>query len=279
MEAAEKNVRSVLVRRWKESVRDLIPGLVEKALCSDTLQSKLLNQLEKQMLLRLRACADPRRPPRVQRDQEDMALALIRSLRRALEWQQISRPALQGLLRNLLTRAILRDDENLKAAEQRFTQRHEGQNPPLFLVISPTKACNLRCLGCYASAASGPGQELLEWDLFDRVLSEAKTLWGLRFFTLSGGEPLLYRSGGKGLLERRGVSVHRLEREGDALCLRALCRREHPRDLCPRGDPGRYLRGSLLSGHPGMAVGLRPGEGAAGGLRKLADSLLAPGLL
>lgn len=201
MEALDKGSRRSTVRWLQKRAMDLLPALVEKVLRSGTLQGVLLDQLEKHMLWALRASADPRRPLQVLRDQEDMALALIRSIRRALERQQISRPALQGLLRNLLTLGILREREDLKAAEQRFAQKHEGQAPPRFLLISPTKICNLRCLGCYASAASGAGQELLEWELFDRILSEAKTLWGLRFFTLSGGEPLLYRSGGKGLLD------------------------------------------------------------------------------
>lgn len=201
MEAVDKGPRRGVARWLQKSAADLLPVLVEKALRSDTLQGILLNQLEKQMLLRLRTSADPRRPLQVLRDQEDMALALIRSLRRALEREQISRPALRGLLRNLLSQAILRDDENLKAVEKSFAQRHEGQEPPLFLVISPTRTCNLRCLGCYASAASGSGQGMLEWEVFDRVLSEAEALWGVRFFTLSGGEPLLYHSKEKGLLD------------------------------------------------------------------------------
>ncbi len=65
MEAAEKTGRRITLRRWKERVRELIPDLVEKALRSDTLQGVLLKQLEKQMLLRLRTSADPRRPRQV----------------------------------------------------------------------------------------------------------------------------------------------------------------------------------------------------------------------
>lgn len=201
MEAVDKRSPRNVVSWLQKSTTDLMPAALEKALRSATLQEALLNQLEKQILSRLRNSADPRRPPQVQKDQEDMALALIRSLRRALERHQISHPALKGLLRNLLTQAILRDNKKLKAVEQDFAQRHEGQEPPLLLVISPTKSCNLRCTGCYASAASGSGGGLLEWEDFDRLLSEAEILWGVHFFTLSGGEPLLYHSEGKGLLD------------------------------------------------------------------------------
>ncbi|HUT15562.1 MAG TPA: radical SAM protein [Anaerolineae bacterium] len=83
-------------------------------------------------------------------------------------------------------------------AVQRFRQEH-GCDPPWFLVISPGYACNLRCPGCYAD--SGPGQGILGWSVIDRVVTEAKALWGVRLFVLSGGEPLLYRSEGKGILD------------------------------------------------------------------------------
>ena len=196
-----KDGQNVFFLRFKKNGSRIASSLVERGLLSDSLRDTVMNLLEKQVLARLKSGFDPRRPERVYRDQEDMVLALLGSARRALERGQISRPALHGLLRTLLAQVAFRQDGTLKAAEEQFAKRHEGQAPPLFLVISPTKTCNLRCLGCYASAASGAGQELLEWELFDRILSEAEDLWGVRFFTLSGGEPLLYHSKGKGLLD------------------------------------------------------------------------------
>ena len=41
----------------------------------------------------------------------------------------------------------------------------------------------------------------MEWSLVDRIMEEAKNLWGERFFVISGGEPFAYRSEGKGLLD------------------------------------------------------------------------------
>ncbi|HMN15564.1 MAG TPA: radical SAM protein, partial [Bellilinea sp.] len=43
--------------------------------------------------------------------------------------------------------------------------------------------------------------ENLSWETFDRIITEAKTLWGVRFFVISGGEPMAYRSDGKDLLD------------------------------------------------------------------------------
>ncbi len=80
-----------------------------------------------------------------------------------------------------------------------FAKRHKGSSPPSFLVISPTNACNLRCTGCYAS--SGMPVCKLEWEVLNRIITEAKELWAVRFFTISGGEPLIYKSAGKNILD------------------------------------------------------------------------------
>jgi len=78
-------------------------------------------------------------------------------------------------------------------------QECEGCRPPWFLVISPGHACNLSCPGCYAS--SGAGTAKLAWSTLDRLMGEAKALWGVPLFAFSGGEPLLYHSQGKDLLD------------------------------------------------------------------------------
>jgi MoaA/NifB/PqqE/SkfB family radical SAM enzyme len=78
-------------------------------------------------------------------------------------------------------------------------QRQYGCRLPWFLVLSPGHTCNLACPGCYAS--SGAGSAKLPWTTLDRVMHEAKELWGVPLFVFSGGEPLLYRSQGKDLLD------------------------------------------------------------------------------
>jgi MoaA/NifB/PqqE/SkfB family radical SAM enzyme len=60
-----------------------------------------------------------------------------------------------------------------------------GFKPPLFLVISPTMRCNLRCPGCYAGEYEQ--HQGLSTELVDRVISEAKEM-GTYFITMSGGE-------------------------------------------------------------------------------------------
>jgi MoaA/NifB/PqqE/SkfB family radical SAM enzyme len=75
-----------------------------------------------------------------------------------------------------------------------------GFDPPTFLTISPTKKCNLRCTGCYA-ASDAKMDNTLDYDVFTRLLREKQEEWGSNFTVISGGEPLLYRSQGKNLLD------------------------------------------------------------------------------
>jgi MoaA/NifB/PqqE/SkfB family radical SAM enzyme len=79
-----------------------------------------------------------------------------------------------------------------------FKEEH-GIEPPWVLVIAPGAECNLRCTGCSAAAA-GPGPSL-PFEELERIVSEARRLWGIKVLVFTGGEPLLYRSEGKGVLD------------------------------------------------------------------------------
>jgi len=89
-------------------------------------------------------------------------------------------------------------DGGYVSAQEAFTQRH-GQQPPGLLVVSPTKSCNLYCTGCYAN--SGKATEKLSWEVFDRILTDAKEIYGNLFIVISGGEPFTYKDQGKTLLD------------------------------------------------------------------------------
>lgn len=187
-----------LVQRLAGGSITLTSALVEHALRSDALRGIAMRELEKRLVAQTKAAASYR-PAQVLQDQLDMELALMQSINRALERRQIAPSVIHRLLRTLLTNWILHPREQRETAA-RFAERHGGCEPPVTMVISPTKACNLHCIGCYASAGEGTAEQL-PWDVFDRIISEAKTYWGLRFFTISGGEPLAYRSQGKTLLD------------------------------------------------------------------------------
>lgn len=136
-------------------------------------------------------------PPGVIDDQTAMSLAILNSVNRALVDCKLSEATLAkaGVIlgRDLLVEKKLRNEKM-----ERF-QREFGISQPSFLLISPTKACNLQCTGCYAD--SDADVQALEWSTVDEIVREAHDLWGAQFTVISGGEPLAYCSQGKSILD------------------------------------------------------------------------------
>ena len=157
----------------------------------------VVREVEKYMLRNLgESRSDPGHQPGVADDRTAMGLGILGSLDRALDGRHISDAYLQGMLQ-ILVKTLFIDRGDIERREK-FKERY-GMNSPSFILISPTKVCNLRCVGCYADSADQ--KDKLEWDLVDRLVEEAKTLWGDRFFVISGGEPFAYRSHGKGIVD------------------------------------------------------------------------------
>ena len=126
--------------------------------------------------------------PRVAEDKFYALRAMIYSgLRGRPSWKFVN---------TIVENAIISDYRIQK--EREFRSRY-GVDPPGFLTISPGMRCNLRCLGCYANSADQSAK--LEYDVFSWVIDEMKKEWGARFVTISGGEPLIYKSKGKTLLD------------------------------------------------------------------------------
>ncbi|MBC7264135.1 MAG: radical SAM protein [Chloroflexi bacterium] len=124
-----------------------------------------------------------------------MGLALFHTLDQALRQKNLSPEMTRGII-NVVVPVLFGPGQ--LSIQQRFKDKY-GCNPPWFVTVSPGKACNLNCVGCYAN--SGPSPAKLPWPIFDRIIEEAKELWGCRFIVISGGEPLAYRSDGKGVLD------------------------------------------------------------------------------
>jgi MoaA/NifB/PqqE/SkfB family radical SAM enzyme len=137
-----------------------------------------------------------RHPPAVEQDKIALGLALLGAAERGLARGQLGAPALRAMLKNLYTGVFVH--EGGTSAKDRFRALH-GQTPVNFLVISPGKACNLRCVGCYAN--SGAHRERLDWATFERTVREAHDAWGVRAFVISGGEPLAWRDAHRSVLD------------------------------------------------------------------------------
>ena len=177
-----------------EALEGIIYGLARR----DSLRSLFLRQYERKTM---RDIADGRRPPNqlpgVHRDRRLLGLSMLygldRALRRGLVADAVARRSLHSLVQWNIVEGYHREFKD------KFETEHGGW-PPWFLVIGPGKACNLRCVGCYANS-SARNPEKLDWEITDRIISEAKELWGVRFFTITGGEPMAYKSNGKGILD------------------------------------------------------------------------------
>ena len=108
-------------------------------------------------------------------------------------------PRITKKLIDTVLKASLSQGQNRGEVIARYKNKH-GIDPPFFLAISPTKKCNLRCTGCYASSKATDA-ETLDWATVDKIMREAHDEIGIRFFVISGGEPLTYQSEGKTILD------------------------------------------------------------------------------
>lgn len=161
------------------------------------IRKTITRELEKTLLNWLKdSRANPDLLPGVEDDRIAIGLAIMGSIERALAGRHLSNATIRAIL-HLLVKGLLFDQGDQSAAEV-FNREH-GHQAPSFILLSPSKACNLHCTGCYADSTDRPS--MLDWSIVDRVVTEAKALWGARFFVISGGEPFTYRSEGNDILD------------------------------------------------------------------------------
>ena len=87
----------------------------------------------------------------------------------------------QTLINNLVIDNVILGEY----ARENF-RKAEGFRPPWFMVMSPSMACNLRCVGCYAGEYSK--KDDLPYEVLDKIITEGKEM-GVYFYTVLGGEP------------------------------------------------------------------------------------------
>jgi MoaA/NifB/PqqE/SkfB family radical SAM enzyme len=156
----------------------------------DAVRKPLVNAVDRRLL------TDQARRTPLARQHALIARAVLHTLDRLVARRALSRHVARVIVERW-SRALFAPPARRQSVTA-FEEQH-GCRPPWFLVLSPGHACNLACPGCYAS--SGAGAAKLPWSTLDRVMREARELWGVPLFAFSGGEPLLYRSQGKDLLD------------------------------------------------------------------------------
>ena len=116
-----------------------------------SLRRALADRVERRLRARAdRPASQLRHPPAVEQDKAALGLALLQMAERALAERRLGRPALRALLKTVFADVLVHRGDD--TAKERFRARHQGATPPDFLAISPGKACNLRCVGCYANS-------------------------------------------------------------------------------------------------------------------------------
>jgi MoaA/NifB/PqqE/SkfB family radical SAM enzyme len=187
-------------RRNKSSARRLVGAIAwagPKLGRIGPVRRALANHLEKKMRQGTQAVIESGlKPPGAALDRAEMGISLMHAIGRALAEGRISKASMNRLLNVLVGDSLV--SRGNRTVKDRFQDRF-GVRPPGFLLISPTKTCNLRCEGCYAD--SGPTEEKLEWSIVDRMVREAREEWSALFIVISGGEPLAYKDEGKTVLD------------------------------------------------------------------------------
>jgi MoaA/NifB/PqqE/SkfB family radical SAM enzyme len=89
--------------------------------------------------------------------------------------------------RKLIGNFLLRAGLFAKPKRDRL-RRDLDQQIPFTVLMDPTSACNLECIGCWANDYAKT--DSLSFDLMDRVIQEGKELV-IYVYILSGGEPLV----------------------------------------------------------------------------------------
>ncbi len=98
------------------------------------------------------------------------------------KFPKLSKSTQQKLAFNLFFNTIHVGDEIRGQYRAKY-----GENPPFFLLMSPSMACDLRCQGCYAWKY--PKDQSLSVEKVREILTEARDEMGMHFIAVSGGEP------------------------------------------------------------------------------------------
>jgi len=135
----------------------------------------------------------------VQKRRYQYLSAMLRCVNRGIDKGGVSPEIIKKIVRVFVQNNLVREDSSYTQAVEGFRDKY-GEYPPTFIVISPTQKCNLNCIGCYANS-NAKTAATIPYSYVDRMVREVHDSWGVRFITISGGEPFMYASGGKTLLD------------------------------------------------------------------------------
>ena len=189
------NLENKLLNIMKKGAppRFILP-LVNMALKNAKTRKALLEAIEKATYKMSFDEQGPSRPDKLREDRYYMSRALLASLERAFASNSISRQSVKKLTDVFLSKIFVQGIHTRRAFYE-----ERGFRPPGFITISPTNVCNLKCKGCYAGDIYKP--HTLDYEVFDNIVSDMKKEFAAHFFVISGGEPFMYKSNGKTIMD------------------------------------------------------------------------------
>lgn len=170
-------------------------ALLNAVFAVDSLREFALDIAEKRLYRNLVEINPDGRPVRRQEDRFYVLRNMFHSINKALDNNRISASVRRALLKILVGNVMLGEKERRAPFKEKY-----NFDPPAFVTISPTKRCNLHCIGCYASSSSA-NAEKLDYDIVSRIVRETRENWGSHFTVISGGEPFMWRSQGKDIID------------------------------------------------------------------------------
>jgi len=165
-----------------------VTGIINMGLRNLSIRKMLIKAIEKNIL------KDPDRLEKIKEDQYYILRALLHSIDRTLSNKSISKECIEKLINVFFSKIFIKDPH----AREEFSKIH-GFRPPSFITISPTNICNLKCKGCYAGDVYN--RHTLDYEIFDRIITEMKREFISHFIVISGGEPFMYKDKGKTLID------------------------------------------------------------------------------
>jgi len=174
--------------------RNSLKNAITTSLAYSFPRKVLMNSIEKKLYKEYMKRDKEKFPRKLQEDKYYMARNMMYAIDRGLKRGQISKQVWTRFLKSFKN-IYWKKDNKINAFQEKY-----GFKPPAFVTISPTKNCNLQCIGCYANSFRS-SRERLDFDIVTRVVREQKELWNSHFTVISGGEPLVYKSQGKTIFD------------------------------------------------------------------------------
>ena len=141
----------------------VITKLLKTVLLNKNLRKLVQGKFEKQLYKSIVEESNSNLPKVAREDKFNGVKAMYLSTLRNVDRGYVKKGVAKKIISTLVLAAMVDTPESLKIKAQ--YKKKYGRGLPGLLVLSPTKTCNLKCMGCYASSSSAD-KNTLEWKYY-----------------------------------------------------------------------------------------------------------------